>query len=207
MSERHRSAETGEFVTEEEANAHPNTTVGEQVGGFLPPRPGDVDLPVQFVDSSLDTLRHSRRVDELLLEVLTAIQSRLTKHDASKLESPEKEIFDEYSPKLGQLEYGSPEYKESLAQMTPALDHHYANNRHHPEHFANGINGMTLVDLVEMLADWRAATERNKNGSLARSLDIQQDRFDISDQLTQILENTAAEFGWLQTPVETEDDR
>lgn len=152
-----------------------------------------------MTDSSLDTLRHSRRVDELLLEVLTSIQSRLTKHDASKLESPEKEIFDEFSPKLGQLEYGSPEYKESLAQMKPALDHHYAENRHHPEHFDDGINGMTLVDLVEMLADWRAATERNKNGSLARSLEIQQDRFEITDQLAGILENTARELGWLDS--------
>jgi hypothetical protein len=148
-------------------------------------------------DSTLDTLRHSRRVDELMLQVISQIQDRLLKHDASKMEDPEKAIFDEFSPKLGQLEYGSDEYKESLAAMGPALKHHYAENRHHPEHFENGVNDMTLVDLVEMLADWRAATERNKNGNLAASLEIQKERFSLSDQLVQILENTACEAGWL----------
>ena len=49
-------------------------------------------------------------------------------------------------------------------KFKPAIDHHYANNRHHPEHWPNGINDMTLMDLIEMLADWKAATARNKNG-------------------------------------------
>lgn len=148
-------------------------------------------------DSSLDTLRHSRRVDELLLEILTRIQDRLTRHDQSKLEDPEKEVFDEFSPKLGKLEYGSQEYKDSLLQMQPALVHHYAHNRHHPEYHEAGIGGMTLVDLIEMLADWKAATERNKNGDLAKSLAIQKERFEISDQLLQVLENTARELEWI----------
>jgi len=77
------------------------------------------------------------------------------------------------------------------------LAHHYAHNRHHPEHFPDGINGMTLMDLVEMLADWKAATERHDDGSLARSLGIQQDRFGITHQLAQILTNTAEHLGWL----------
>lgn len=33
------------------------------------------------------------------------------------------------------------------------LDHHYQNNDHHPEHFELGINGMNLLQLLEMLAD------------------------------------------------------
>ena len=32
------------------------------------------------------------------------------------------------------LTYGSDEYKACLTEMKPALDHHYAANRHHPEH-------------------------------------------------------------------------
>lgn len=60
--------------------------------------------------------------------------------------------------------------------------------------------GMTLVDLIEMLADWKAATERHEDGDLARSLVIQQERFGISDQLARILENTAVHFEWLVTP-------
>lgn len=149
-------------------------------------------------DSEVDTLRHSRRVDELLLEVIAGVQGRLHKHDQSKLEDPEKEVFDLVTPRLRTLTYGSDEYKASLAEMGPALDHHYAENRHHPEHFDNGVNGMTLVDVVEMLCDWKAATERHEDGDLRKSLEIQKVRFGLSDQLCDILCNTAELAGWLE---------
>jgi Family of unknown function (DUF5662) len=148
-------------------------------------------------DSTIATLKHSRRVDELLLQLIHEISLRLTKHDESKLHDPEKAIFDEFSPKLRDTTYGSQQYTAYLSEMDKALEHHYANNRHHPEHFENGIEGMTLIDLVEMLADWKAATERHADGDLQRSLVIQKKRFDISNQLWLILQNTAAEAGWL----------
>lgn len=148
-------------------------------------------------DSTLATLKHSRRVDELLLELMWEIGLRVTHHDESKLHDPEKAIFDEFSPKLRDSTYGSDEYKGFLVQMGEGLQHHYMNNRHHPEHFENGVDGMTLVDLVEMLADWKAATERHADGDLSRSLEIQKERFGLTHQLTSILRNTAVEAGWL----------
>jgi hypothetical protein len=148
-------------------------------------------------DSTLATLQHSRRVDELLLEIVTDIQARITKHDLSKMQQPELPIFDEYSPKLKETTYGSQEYKTYLAEMQVALDHHYASNRHHPEHFENGVDGMTLVDVVEMLCDWKAATERHDDGDLQRSFALNQDRFGLTHQLVSILRNTAAEKGWI----------
>jgi hypothetical protein len=148
-------------------------------------------------DSTVATMVHARRVDELLLSLVSDILGRVTRHDRSKLEPPEKDTFDEYSPKLKASTYGSAEYKSFLAEMQVALDHHYGANRHHPEHFADGVAGMTLVDLVEMLADWKAAGERHADGSMARSLEIQKDRFGISDQLQAVLVNTAREAGWL----------
>lgn len=149
------------------------------------------------VDSTLETMKHSRRVDELMLQLITGIQDRLHKHDQSKMEDPEKATFDEFSPKLKDSTYGSEEYKGFLAEMKVGLDHHYANNRHHPEHFEHGVSEMTLVDLVEMLADWKAAGERHENGSLRQSLEIQRGRFDLSDQLYSILVSTSVEMGWL----------
>lgn len=151
-------------------------------------------------DSTLDTLKHSRRVDELLLQVIVGLQERLTRHDASKLETPEKEVFDRVTPRLKASTYGSDEYKGFLADMGEGLAHHYAHNSHHPEHRPNGVDGMTLVDIVEMLADWKAATERHDDGSLSRSLSIQAERFDMAAQLVNILENTAVEFGWMAPP-------
>jgi Family of unknown function (DUF5662) len=154
-------------------------------------------------DSELDTLKHSRRVDELLLQIVGEIQTRVTQHDLSKMREPEKATFDEYSQKLKTSTYGSDEYKSFLDGMKPCLDHHYKANRHHPEHFSNGINGMNLIDLVEMLADWKAAGERHADGSMARSLEIQQSRFDITNQLLNILSNTAAYLGWFGREEET----
>lgn len=148
-------------------------------------------------DSTVATLKHSRRVDVLLMELMWEIGLRVTQHDASKLEDPEKTTFDTYSPLLRDCTYGSDEYKGYLEAMKPALAHHYANNRHHPEHFENGVAGMTLVDLVEMLADWKAATERHADGDLERSLEINRERFGMSDQLVSILRNTAVEAGWI----------
>lgn len=148
-------------------------------------------------DSTADTLKHSRRVGELMGELIKELVDRSTRHDLSKTEAPEKAIFDEFTPRLKTSTYGSEEYKGFLDAMGEGLEHHYAHNRHHPEHFDNGVNDMTLVDLVEMLADWKAATERHEDGDLAKSLDIQKDRFEITDQLAQILHNTARSFGWL----------
>jgi hypothetical protein len=150
-----------------------------------------------MTDSTLATMQHSRRVDELLLQLVSEIQARITKHDLSKMQQPELPIFDEYSPKLKDSTYGSEEYKGYLAEMQVAVDHHYANNRHHPEHFPNGVDGMTLVDVVEMICDWKAATERHEDGDLSRSLEINRERFGLTYQLVSILRNTAQEAGWL----------
>jgi hypothetical protein len=80
--------------------------------------------------------------------------------------------------------------------MKTYLDHHYANNRHHPQHHKRGVNDMTLVDVLEMLVDWKAASERHNDGNILKSIEIngRPDRFDLSPQLIQILENTAKTF-------------
>lgn len=148
-------------------------------------------------DSTADTLKHSRRVGELIGQAIKELIDRSTSHDLSKTEPPEKAIFDEYTPKLKGSTYGSEEYQGFLEAMGEGLKHHYAHNRHHPEFHDYGVTGMTLIDIIEMLADWKAATERHDDGSLARSLEIQKERFGISDQLDAILHNTARAFGWI----------
>jgi hypothetical protein len=147
-------------------------------------------------DSRADTLIHSQRVGELVVQIVKELLDRATCHDRSKTQSPELDVFNEYTPKLKTTTYGSDEYKSYLTGMGKGLDHHYTVNRHHPEHFENGVDDMTLVDLVEMLSDWKAATERHVDGDMAKSLEIQQQRFGLSNQLYQILCNTAREFGW-----------
>lgn len=151
-------------------------------------------------DSTADTLRHAARVAELLAPLAAELVARGIAHDRSKTRDPELSTFDRVTPQLRELTYGTDEYKTALADMGPALAHHYGANRHHPEHFTHGVDGMTLVDLLEMLADWRAATERHADGDLLKSLEIQRERFGIGDQLAGILANTAAFNGWLGLP-------
>lgn len=141
-------------------------------------------------DSRADTCQHIRQVQELLQICFDDLIRRSDVHDASKLESPEREIFDEMTPLLKGSTYGSDEYKAMLARMKPALDHHYAKNSHHPEHYANGIRGMSLLDLVEMLCDWKAATMRHADGDIRKSIEINQKRFGYSDELKEIFVNT-----------------
>lgn len=153
-------------------------------------------------DSTADTLRHSRRVGELVHQVVKDLLDRAVTHDLSKTEPPELAFYDEFGPKIAASAYGSDEYYAHVEAMRPGLIHHYAANRHHVDHFTDGIAGMTLVDLVEMLADWRAATERNKSTDFAAGLAINRKRYGIDDQLWSVLWNTAEAMGWLPERVE-----
>jgi predicted alpha/beta superfamily hydrolase len=148
-------------------------------------------------DSTADTIAHITRVQQLLEDAIQNLKTRQQTHDLSKLKDPEKTVFDEMTPKLKHSTYGSDEYRSFLDQMKPALDHHYAHNPHHPEHYPDGISGMSLLDLIEMLCDWKAAGERHANGSITNSLNINQTRFKIEHQLQSVLTNTAKEFNWI----------
>ena len=53
---------------------------------------------------------------------------------------------------------------------------------------------MTLIDLCELIADWKAASERHNSGNLIKSIEINAERFHIDAQLKQILLNTAKVF-------------
>jgi len=116
------------------------------------------------------------------------LEYRAEHHDESKLNDEiERPIFEMYTPVLPTLEFGGEAYKQALASMGDGLKQHYRNNAHHPEQYANGIEGMTLYDVMEMVADWMAAA--SKKGS---SIDLAylSKRFGISEQLCKIIENT-----------------
>ena len=148
-------------------------------------------------DSKKDTHAHMVKVFVLVDRFVARLGRRGRDHDTSKLESPEKELFDKYTPLLQDTTYGSDEYKQYLVEMGAALKHHYENNRHHPEHYEAGIAGMTLVDIIEMFCDWKAASLRHADGDFGESLKHNRKRFDIEDQLYYIFVNTAKELDLL----------
>lgn len=141
-------------------------------------------------DSVQSTKRHIKRIGELINVVIKELKKRGQDHDKSKLERPEVDIFNEGTPSLKVLTYGSKKYHEQMQKIQPALDHHYKVNRHHPEYFKNGIKDMNLIDLIEMICDWKAATERHEDGDLVKSLKINQKKFGYSDELQEIFKNT-----------------
>lgn len=142
-------------------------------------------------DSINETRKHKDRVFSLMSELIKELNLRAVKHDDSKLVDPEVKYFNSVVGQLKELEYGSEEYEEQLKILSKALEHHYKHNRHHPEHHKNGINDMTLVDLVEMICDWKAASERHDSGDIFKSIEINQKRFGYGDELKSILINTA----------------
>lgn len=156
--------------------------------------------------TNYETLNHIKLVSKYLHLLSIELLKRADLHDHSKLEDPELEIFMKYTPKLKDSTYGSEEYKQYLKEMKPALDHHYKNNRHHPEHFkeqadslnCSPVDFMNLVDIVEMICDWLAATKRHDNGNIFKSIKINTSRFELSDQLAKILINTAFELEKLE---------
>jgi len=142
----------------------------------------------------LKTRDHIDRVRHFLRRFAFALLERAEVHDKSKLEEPEASAFAKANSQdfLAKSTYGSEEYKKSLREVLgPALEHHYASNSHHPEHYENGIEGMDLLDLVEMFCDWKAATERHNDGNIFKSIDINETRFNMSSQLAEVLRNTA----------------
>lgn len=146
-------------------------------------------------DSGFDTAKHRFMVQMYLNTMIKELITRGEKHDQSKMEDPEKPVFDEYTPKLAEMTFGSDEYKQCLKEMNDtALSHHYANNMHHPEHYANGVNDMDLVDLMEMICDWKAASKRHNDGNILKSLELNKDRFHIDAQLYSILKNTVDRY-------------
>ena len=152
------------------------------------------ELTLEQKATNYETFRHIERVRNLLNLFVRHLLARGEQHDQSKLAPPEVALFTEMTPTLAASTYGSPEYEEFRKRLGPALAHHYAKNRHHPEHHKHGVDDMNLIDLVEMFVDWKAAGERHHDGNIHKSIEKNANRFGLSPQLVRILENTAELF-------------
>lgn len=100
--------------------------------------------------TNYETMRHVEQVRNLLNVVVRELLARGEAHDQSKMRSPEVEGFTEYTPKLAGCTYGSQEYEGYRKALGPALTHHYAKNRHHPEHFKD-VNDGEAAHVRELL--------------------------------------------------------
>lgn len=147
-----------------------------------------------------ETLDHIKTVSMWVGIAQQNLDDRRIAHDNSKLQEPERSGFQAMTAdaRLKDLAYGSEEYRAVLREHKPTIKHHYAHNDHHPEFWPNGIRDMSLLSVLEMLCDWKAATARMKDGDLARSIEMNAERFGYGDEFKALLVNTAKELGMMK---------
>ena len=141
------------------------------------------------------SIAHIAAVRTYMMQAVRNLQTRLLRHDGSKLVEPERSAYEGLDERLEGIEYGTEEYKRVIKEhLGAALAHHYAHNSHHPEHYPTGIAGMSLLDLLEMLADLRTVCD--DKGKEMIDLDVTKRIHNMSDEVYGILLNTVKELDW-----------
>lgn len=137
-----------------------------------------------------DYIQHIQWLMEGMAWIQHQLMMRMLSHDRTKIEDDELHAYAEIVPGFKKFKYGTPEHKNHGDRLGQAWHHHTLHNRHHPEHFVNGIDEMNLIDLIEMVCDWRAASMRSGAWDYETSLNIFAKRFSPDDNLLNILLNT-----------------
>lgn len=150
-----------------------------------------VDLSAKKTLDSI--LNHKKSVKKRLEWLSKRLEERANNHDDSKLRVPEfrwlvqmdKEPF---------TQYGTQEYFQKMDKWEKFFRHHYENNRHHPDHFREGILGFNLVDLCEFTADIISYVDTLHVGKAIEIVENQAKRFNLDFQITQLIKNTILEY-------------
>jgi hypothetical protein len=117
-------------------------------------------------------LERIMKTRKLILKVARDLMERAIYHDESSLSEEENE------KKVGLIEM---------------YQHHWHCNRHHPEHYSDGVSAMTLVDVIEMLCDWVIEGHEKTNGLVCyNELDKRMHEYGINRDgiLYSLIENT-----------------
>ena len=149
-------------------------------------------------DFLCDVILHVSEVQENLEIVAGELKQRGFAHDRTKLQELEFDAFVSTRDRFKKSNYGTPEQEALIKEQKSAIDHHYKNNRHHTGYHKNGIDDMTLVDIIEMICDWRAAARRNPDKKFKDTLEYAYKKYKIDDQLTKIIENTLVDLKWIE---------
>lgn len=136
---------------------------------------------------------HISRVRRHISTFIQLLIRRAENHDKSKLEEPELSWWKEMD-KEPRYPYGSEEYKQKIKRWNKVFKHHYQYNRHHPEHYEYGVSEMTLIDIVEMMCDWLGYKDTTTVTEALKVCDEQMVRYDISEELRQIIFNTLLRY-------------
>jgi hypothetical protein len=122
-------------------------------------------------------LRHIMTVQVLLRKVARLLLERADQHDLSKLAADELGGMIEIDRIADKKGLNSPEYMAALSG--PAIQLHRSRHSHHPEYHADGVEDMSLLDLVEMVCDWKAANMLRGHPEWRESVEMMADRLDL----------------------------
>ena len=154
---------------------------------------GDIIKDKSALATIESILKHKTSVKKKLTFLVEELEKRAENHDNSKLQQPELNYLIEMD-KEGRKKYGSQEYFDKMKRWEKFFKHHYENNRHHPDHFSNGVEGMNLIDLCEYIVDIISYYDNMHVEDAIKTINEQKTRFKFDDQLTQILKNTLLEY-------------
>jgi hypothetical protein len=96
---------------------------------------------------------------------------------------------------VSKVKFGSREYYKLVDSVMSAKIAHASKNAHHPEYYG-GIYKMSVIDLAEMICDWKSATKRS-NGNMINSLKINKKKYNINKDLENSLLRDMKEIGLL----------
>ena len=139
-------------------------------------------------------LGHRHDVSRCLSVLVESLMDRSVCHDLDKFHP---EVVDKHCEMFENFQknrppYGTPEYDQVRERFAQILERHYQANRHHPEHFRNGIEGMNLVDVMEMVCDWVAATPKDQD--LFDAVGLNCSKYGIDRQLMCLIVKTILDY-------------
>ena len=143
---------------------------------------------VEIFDEYTPKLAGCTYGSELYASFLAGMKPALDHHYAANDHHPEYHSAPD-DPKVARLEAAQEHVKAGPYSSTESTDATTCISDD-IKFRKSSIRGMNLVQLVEMLCDWKAATMRHKDGDIRRSIEINQGRFGYSDEIKQILLNT-----------------
>ena len=133
---------------------------------------------------------HIEGVKNYLKVISILLDSRGLMHDSTK-KSDEEYNYYKMANSVNRNDFKT--YEEYLDYVKPTLNkglkHHYENNRHHPEYHKNGVDDMNLIDILEMVADWKISIEQNGK-NVEEEIQYNFKKYNISEQLQKIILNT-----------------
>jgi hypothetical protein len=130
---------------------------------------------------------HKILVARFLLKLAAVIVWRALIHDLSKYRWRETKHFAVTNSRMAKTTYGTPDYKALLNEIQAGVHEHYKVNSHHPEHYPTGMDGMGMVDFIEMAFDWVAASRMHHDGNPLASIEKNAVRFGYGEETKRIL--------------------